>query len=88
MIPVAALDQGTQAFLKVLRGRFPDASFLVRDGAVRPNDVQVAGKIGTCATAHIDARDESAENVSPLGRGERLPQLDQRTANRKPRRAR
>jgi hypothetical protein len=88
MIPSVALERGERAFVAVLRRRYPDASFVLRDRAISPDDSSVASEIGAGTTANLDLVEEPAENFTPLSRGEAAPKVDQGTPNGKPRRAR
>lgn len=58
-IPTAALDRGEQAVLAVLRRKHPDCVFVLRDGAVGPDDGNVAGKVAARATADDHTVEES-----------------------------
>lgn len=58
MIPSAALERGERAFVAVLRRRYPDALFVLRDGAVGPEDADVAGEVAAGAAADVDPVDE------------------------------
>lgn len=89
MIPPAVLERGERAFVAVLRRRFPDAAFLPRDreGAIRPEDPDVAGDAAAGAAVDFDAGDESGEHVAALSDREATPKRRQGTAGRKPRKA-
>lgn len=81
MIPSVVLERGERAFVAVLRRRYPDALFLVRDGAVGPEDADVSGEVAAGAAADVDAVEEADQDLALLGRGEAVPQLDERSAD-------
>jgi hypothetical protein len=53
VIPAAVLERGERGFVQVLRRRHPGAVFLIRDGAVRPEDADVPGEILGGATGDL-----------------------------------
>jgi hypothetical protein len=95
-IPPAVLERGQRAFVSVLRGDFPDACFVVRDGAVRPEDADVADKVGAGAAVDLDAVEKAAQNraatsdikVSPSAESDPPAGMRVRRADRCPTRSR
>lgn len=87
MIPAAALARGERAFVAVLRRRYPDATFLVRDGAVGPLDDDMLGQVRGCTARDDNPAKEASENLPALGGLEALPKLDERATNGKLRKA-
>jgi hypothetical protein len=83
-IPPAVLERGQRAFVSVLRGDFPDACFVVRDCAVRPEDADVAGKVGTGAAADLDAVEKAAENRAATSDIKASPKRRKRPSRRNP----
>jgi len=57
-IPQAALERSEQAFLAVLRCRHPECLFVVRDGAVAPDDLDIALEVAARAPVDDDAIEE------------------------------
>jgi hypothetical protein len=84
VIPPAALERGERAFVAVLRRRYPDASFLVRDRAVSPEDPNVPGEIGAGATADLGAFDEPGQNIAALKRRKATPKSRERSSDGNP----
>ena len=84
MIPPAVLEQGERAFVSVLRRRYPDAAFDVRDigdRSIEPVDADVSGEVGARTTTDHDLIDETAENVTTLPTIESGPEINQRASN-------
>ena len=89
-IPPAVLERGEQAVVNVLRRRYPDASFVVReiDGrSICPDDRDVADEVGARAAANVHSIQEAGEHLAPLGGVEAGPQVDESSANGKSRHA-
>ena len=87
MIPAAALERGEWAFVSVLRRHYPDASFVLRDRAVSPDDAHVADKVGAGTAADLDPIQEARHNLAPLDRVEAPPKLGKSATGRNPRQA-
>ena len=87
MIPAGVLEHGERAFIDVLRRRYPEALFDVRDlterkRSVRPVDPDVMDEVTTGAARDLDPIEEAGEHVAPLGNVEAAPEFDQATAGR------
>jgi hypothetical protein len=84
MIPPIALERGERAFVAVLRRRYPDAAFVLRNGSIRPEDADVPGEGGAGATGDLDAVEEAAQDFSTLERVEVVPEIGEGSSNRNP----
>lgn len=82
VIPPAALERGEQAFVNVLRRRHPDASFVLRDLPVTPDDADVSGQVAGSATGNLYAGKEAGQDLPTLHRSEAAPQLRERSSDR------
>jgi hypothetical protein len=80
VIPPAVLEQGEQAFVRVLRRRHPGAAFVLGDCPVRPEDANVPGQILGGATGDLDPIEEAGENLAAFEGVETAPQGAERPA--------
>lgn len=87
MIPPTARESGEQAFLRVLRRHYPDAGFVIRDGAAGPLDDDMLLEAARRATGDNDTAEEAGENLTTASGLETLPQVDERASNGKLRKA-
>ncbi len=87
MIPLAALERGERAFVSVLRRRYPDAAFVLRDRTVSPEDADASGEVAASASADLDTIEEPGDDLAPLNRVEALPKLRKGASRRNPRQA-
>jgi molybdopterin-biosynthesis enzyme MoeA-like protein len=83
VIPAPALEAGERAIVRVLRRRYPDASFVVRDGAIGPLDDHMLLEAARRATGDNYAAEEAGENLSTLGGLEAFPEVDEGASNGK-----
>ena len=84
MIPAVALERGEQAFVRVLRRRFPDAAFLVHEAAIGPEDADAPGQVGAGAAADLHAGQEAGQNLATLRGRESGPKRRKRPSGRNP----
>jgi hypothetical protein len=84
VIPAAVLERGERGFVRVLRRRHPGAVFLIRDGAVRPEDADVPGEILGGATGDLHPIEEAGENLAAFEGVETAPQGAERPAGGQP----
>ena len=88
MLPPGVLEQGEQAFLRVLRRRHPDAAFLPR---ARLPSVQKIRTFPRCsllvAAGDFEAVEEAGENLPAFAHVEALPLHSERPADRQTRQA-